>query len=176
MEKVKKFFTNKLAVAILSIALGVIFIVLRSGVISVGIMVLGIVLLIAAAFFFITFFTSKAQPKPKQNIIFGIISAIIGILLLVNPPFIGAFAFIVIGIILIIVGVLDLFEAFKSSGAGKGLSIVVAILLIVLGVIMFFNPIGFMDLITVFIGIALLVNGVVMMVASASQGPEASEG
>ena len=48
MDKVKKFFGNRLAVAILSIALGVVFIVLRSGVISVGIMVLGIVLLIAA--------------------------------------------------------------------------------------------------------------------------------
>ena len=176
MDKVKKFFGNKLAVAILSIALGVVFIVLRQDVISVGIVILGIVLLIAAVIFFITYFTSKMTPKPTQNIIFAIISAIIGILLLVNPPFIGAFAFIVIGIILIIVGVLDLIEAFKTSGPSKGLSIIAAILLIVLGIIMFFNPVAFMWLITVFIGIALLVNGVVMLVASASQGPTASEG
>ena len=176
MDKVKSFFGNKLAVAIISIALGVVFIVLREGVIDVGIMVLGIVLLIAAAFFFITFFTSKASPKPKQNIVFGIIALVIGILLIAEPEFIGGFAFVVIGIILVIVGALDLVEAFKISGTGKILSIIVAILLIVLGIIMFTNPVGSMQIITVLIGIALLVNGVVMLVASASQGPTASEG
>ena len=154
MDKVKKVFGNKLVVAILSIALGVIFIVLRGGVIDVGIMVIGIVLLVAAAFFIITYFTSKAENKPVQNIVFAIIAAAIGILLLVKPSFIAGLSLVVIGIILIIVGVLDLIESVKSSGTPRILSLIVAVLLIVLGIVMFFNPIGFLDIITVFIGIA----------------------
>ena len=176
MDKVKKVFGNKLVVAILSIALGVIFIVLRGGVIDVGIMVIGIVLLVAAAFFIITYFTSKVETKPVQNIVFAIIAAAIGILLLVKPSFIAGLSLVVIGIILIIVGVLDLIESVKSSGTPRILSLIVAVLLIVLGIVMFFNPIGFLDIITVFIGIALLVNGIVMLLANASQPPSVSEG
>ncbi len=176
MDKVKSFFGNKLVIAILSIALGVVFVVLRADVVTVGIVILGIVLLIAAAFFIITYFTSKASPKPTQNIIFGIIAAVIGILLLVNPPFITGLIPVVIGIILLIVGILDLIESFKTSGAGRGLSIIAALLLIVLGIIMLITQYAFVDVVTVFIGIALLVNGVVMLVANASQGPTASEG
>lgn len=91
--------TSQLISAIMTLVLGILFLILKNGVIGIGLTVLGIVLIVTAVLELV-----------RQNITSGIIKAVLGIAVLAIGWLLLDIALFVIGVVLMVYGVLELIK------------------------------------------------------------------
>ena len=149
--------------AVICIALGVVLLFWPDLSLRVLCMLLGAALLITGAGYIISYFARRGKLSALQfEIILGVILAILGLWLLLNPAtFISLLQF-VFGAILVIHGIVDLQAAFHLQGAGYNrwwAALILALLTAVLGVVIILNPFGSMAALTMLIGLSLIFDG-----------------
>ncbi|ASB49503.1 HdeD family acid-resistance protein [Alkalitalea saponilacus] len=101
----------------------------------------------------------------KRKLTEGIIAALLGILILVQPETAAALFVTIIGIWAILLGAIFIWSFYRISKAGFSgkLSLLFGILSFIMGLILIFNPFESSRMIVVFIGIYSLVYGISML-------------
>jgi len=174
-EKFRNFMRNKIVLAVASIVFGIILIVWQRSALDSLVRILGIIMVAVAAVFIIMF----AVQKEKKNslIIVGIILAIVGAFFLIKPDFIVKLFPFIMGLILVISGISDLVGALNlpKGASGKTGIVITSLVLAALGVVCMFQPGIIANILILFIGILLLVNGVFDLVVLAMQNSAKKE-
>lgn len=155
--------TSSIISALITIALGVVLLVWPDLSVRLLCMLLGAALLITGAGYIISYFARRSKLSAFQfEIILGIVLAILGLWLLLNPDtFITLLQFL-FGALLVIHGVVDLQATFHLQGAGYEkwwVALILALLTVVLGAVIIFNPFGSMAALLMLIGAALIFDG-----------------
>jgi len=144
-------------IGLVGIAAGVVVLLKPEDSLSTLAVIAGIFIL-ASGIFDIAISFSSRTPNRGMAAVMGVLSAVVGVLLVRHPIGGVLFVALLIGIWLIAVGVVRLVEAFDSDRRAWG--IVVALLEIAAGIIIVATPpIGFTTL-ALLTGIAFIVNGV----------------
>lgn len=147
--------------SILCIALGIIFIIMRGGVIDLLGSVLAVAMIVIGAVylgsFFLNFLTNGF------SVFLGIMILAVGIWFLLQPAVIVSLIPIVIGVLLLFHGiraVKEILEARKFGFGAWGAGLILAIVSIVCGLICVFDAFGVMEKAVILVGIILIFNGV----------------
>lgn len=145
----------------LCIALGIIFIIMRGGVINLLGSVLAVAMIVIGAVylgsFFLNFLTNGF------SVFLGIMILAVGIWFLLQPAVIVSLIPIVIGVLLLFHGIRalkEILEARKFGFRAWGAGLILAIVSIVCGLICVFDAFGVMEKAVILVGIILIFNGV----------------
>lgn len=143
------------------IALGIIFIIMRGGVINLLGSVLAVAMIVIGAVylgsFFLNFLTNGF------SVFLGIMILAVGIWFLLQPAVIVSLIPIVIGVLLLFHGIRalkEILEARKFGFRAWGAGLILAIVSIVCGLICVFDAFGVMEKAVILVGIILIFNGV----------------
>ena len=147
--------SNKLISAILTVVLGLLFIVMKGGVISIAMTVFGVALIVMGILDVL-----------KQNVVPGVVRAAIGVLVILLGWLLVKVAMIILGVVLIAYGVLQVLEILKEKGNKKS---VVEMLLqyaqpainIVIGICLLFG--NAVDWICIIAGVIFLIQGILAL-------------
>ena len=150
---------------LLLIALGIFMLLYPGDSLKIVCTVIGAVVAGMGVIKVITFFTNGAD-KPWIDLIVAVLQVIVGVLLITRSgSFISAFN-IIVGVVLLYGAITMLVGAIrmaKATGITFILSIVFAIVTGILAVIILANPVGFASFIEQLRGIALIIEGVEML-------------
>ena len=149
---------NKLISAILTILLGVLLIVKKADVISIGITVLGIALLVSAILDFV-----------RKKVVSGVIKIVLTILFVVLGWTLIEIALYILAAFLLIFGVLDIIgkitgKKLPKSLFGKIIAFVEPVISIAAGVCLLFAQGETLVWVFILTGIVLLVNGILALI------------
>ncbi|MDD2197992.1 MAG: DUF308 domain-containing protein [Bacteroidales bacterium] len=110
----------------------------------------------------------KLTPNWKARLAEGIISLILGIVIILNPESAAAFLMIIIGAWAAIIGLVFIgtFFARKTSQMIDVLNLTTGAISLVLGAIIMFNPFGSSRFVVILIGIYAIIYGILTMVFS----------
>ncbi|HPF83442.1 MAG TPA: DUF308 domain-containing protein [Bacilli bacterium] len=126
--------------------------------------IIGILILLFGASKIIRYIDTKDNGNMATfMLIVGIISAILGLVIILNPESFASLIYILIGIYICILGLSKLKQAldFKANNNKSWYSILIsAILLLVLAIIIVFNPFESLTLVIRIIGILFVLNSV----------------
>ena len=149
---------NKLVSAALTIALGVLFILLKGQVVSIAMTVLGVALIVLAVL------------DLTHNLITpAVVKAVVGVVVLVFGWAFISVALYIMGALLLIYGVLQVISAFRAAFFGKNilltvLSLVEPAICIFAGVCLFFNQGGAIAWVFTVSGVFLIIDGILALV------------
>ena len=146
--------TEKLIAALLTIALGVLFLVLKEDVVSIAMTVLGVALIVLGVLDLIA-----------KNIPLGVVKGVVGVLVIVFGWLLTKAVLYIVGGLLLIVGILGIFELCKRKVGFKGvdalLQYVKPIICIVIAILLFLNGLNWVFII---IGIVTVVEGGILLI------------
>lgn len=149
MAKKKLNIPNNLMMSVVMIALGILFTIMKGGVIGVAIWVLGIALIVAAVLDLLT-----------KDLTSCVVKAVIGVLVLVFGGLFADVAIYILAAVLLIYGILEVVNAFKSKQKGL-LKFVEPVLTVVVAILLFVNR---FDWLFIVIGIVFIVEGVIGLI------------
>jgi uncharacterized membrane protein HdeD (DUF308 family) len=126
---------------------------------------LGAVLLVMGAIRIIGYFVRKDTSTPfKFDLSLGICNAVIGLFILLKPDALIAIYGILAGIALMLDAAIKIQMAFDLKRMGYVMwyvTLIFALVMGVFGIILVFNPFTAADALAVFVGIALMLDGVI---------------
>ena len=140
---------NKKLTAILYILIGVLLCVFRAGLLGWAMTAIGVLLIVSAVLSFISL-----------NVIGGVISAVLAVLVIVGGWLFIDILLLIVGIVMLINGVR---EILALKGKKTALDYVRAALPIVFGLLLIFSKWAMMDWMFIIIGVLILVDGVLML-------------
>lgn len=150
--------------SVISVLLGLFFIIWPTQVQGIIAVVLGIVLLVLGIVWVVTFIKAPAWTFGNAFLLFsGAVFIAVGIWMIVNPLFFNKIIMSIIGILVAINGVMAMGQAFslKSVKYNKWwLSLIFAVATIILAILVICYPIVFGDLAVQIVGGILIYNGV----------------
>lgn len=127
---------------------------------------LEIILIIAGAFMFVyglLFIAASLTGGMNFGLVAGVVSVVIGILLMILPGLFSDVLMILLGIGLIIVGLITLLggsTSFSLSTGSKVVSAIIAVLMVVMGIYALLNTDDTADIVMIVIGIITMVSGI----------------
>lgn len=165
MEFFVKLKTNFLVDAIALIVLGAVLIFLPGASLTLLTKVIGGVVTAAGVLSIIGSLVSKNQNVLTKNssIGFGIVIAVVGIWIFINPHFFEAIIPVIAGVIMLFSGLMNLGESLSLARNHYGnwwFALILAILTVGAGAFLLFNPLKSMAYIVQIIGASFLYNGV----------------
>lgn len=165
----KKFLSNQIVLAVLSIIFGLVLIIGRSSAVAFLVQVLGWMLIIAGVVNVILYIARKYDRNPSQ-IATAVLLFIFGIFFVAWPNAVVSIFPIIMGLVLIFSSVTNIagIAGAPLHGGAWGFSLVMAILSLILGIVVLIHPIATANVLYLFIGITYLINGISdLMVISA---------
>lgn len=174
IEEVRAHSTWFLLIGIALIVIGVIAIGSAAEMTIVSVMFFGILLILAGLFEVIHGFARRAWSGFFINLLAGVLYAVAGIVMVVNPALAAVTLTLVIAIMLIVAGVFRLFIAFSTPLDHRGWLIFNGAISIVLGASIWDSwPLSGLWVIGLFIGIDMIFDGwtEVMLALSARSAP-----
>lgn len=124
--------------------------------------ILGVYLFLYGAFEIYEFLIRKANPLFKFNVFLGILSVILGVLVIINPFKLIKILTLILGIYLCFVAIFKAIDSYRLKKCGYDgwlILLVTSILLIIFGVFTAINPLASMDIIEV-AGIFIILSSV----------------
>ena len=161
VEFLKDLARNKLVVAIASIVFGLVLVVQQTAALDWLVSVLGKLLLVCAAVYAIMY--AVGSEKRRSNLILAVVLGLVGLLFAVNPRAIVNIFPTLMGIILVVNGLANFFHAYaivRPAGYSWTTPMVLSVAVAVLGLVMILAPGLIIDVLMLFMGIALIVNGI----------------
>ena len=157
--------TSQILIALASIVCGVLLVVFQSFAVELLIRIFGAVLIVTGII--IALLAFRKHPADRlPNYVGGITLIVIGLILLFAARFLVNLFPFVVGIVMIISGLGDLFMIFDGRPGPKLLHALTAVLVIILGLLVLFHPGFIADIIVMFMGIVLIVNGIVDIIVA----------
>ena len=98
--------------------------------------------------------------QPKLNsIVSGVASIVMGVVLWSNPTGVALMAVSIVGVVLLVLGAVSLFNYFRPGGEKTQLNLFIGIAELVFGAILWFMPGFFVNWIVVIVGVFIVVMG-----------------
>lgn len=150
--------SEKWIASILTILLGVMFIVMKSGVIGITMTVLGTVLIVLGLIDLL-----------QREIPTAVVKLVIGVLIIVFGWTIASAVIYIVAALVLIYGILLLYQLLKMRKKGSCLldtllGYAVPVLFIVIGLLLFFNQGGTLDWVFIVAGVFTVIDGGLMLI------------
>jgi len=177
MENIKKgmnqIFNISIVTSVIIFVLGIFLFIQPDTIIRIVSIVLGGIILIPGITSLIDYFKNKYQP----SLITGIVTVIIGLILIINTELVASILPFILGIYFIINGINRLQYALelKRQGINYTTSLVFSILIIICGILFIINPFGGALVITKVIGIFMITYSILDLTNSIIIKKEMSE-
>ena len=157
MEKIlKAFYKSSIITSVILLILGVLLIFESEATILSISYIIGGCLIAAGLTAIINFFRTKIKDSFSElNIVYGVVTSIAGLLIVMNPYVIGSFIPIVIGIGIIINSAMKLQYAFELKNIHNNMwktTMLISIISTLCGIILLFNPFAGAVILTKIIG------------------------
>ena len=153
-----------LAISVIMVILGICMIAQPGNSASLICIAIGIALLVVSAIMIIRFLSAEEKSLSMQIMLaIAVVIAIFGIFMLFRPKWILSLLNILLGVGILIDGIFKVIKALESKKNALGKWWVVLLLALItcgLGLLLIFNPFGGVELLMIFIGIILIVEGV----------------
>ena len=165
----KKILKNYAADAVLLIILGIILLIWPGQTLEVSCRIIGTALLLIGAVKIAQYFLDKnGDGRSLPDLLVGIVLALLGLWLIVNPAFFIGIVPYVTAVVIAYGAVISLVNAIrkkKENAPGSTAAIILAAVTLLLAVVVMLHPQVFSRIIVQLIGISLLVEGVTLIVA-----------
>ena len=148
--------SNKLLSAVLTIALGILFIILKSDVVSIAMTLLGVALIISGV---IDLLHKLIAP--------GIVKAVIGVAVIVFGWTLMSIAIYIMAALILAFGVVQLVQAIKekqNNTMKKLLSFIEPALMVIVACCLLFNQGGTIAWVFIVAGVVLIIEGVIALI------------
>lgn len=163
MEFIKKLSMNAVITAILTVVVGIVFIVNPSGSTDFIVMLLGVILLIAGIFDLIMYLKNAGNPFVTRNeLLTGVLKLILAVFILRKPDSIVTLISFMFSIYVIIDGLKGLSNAVtlgRIKAGGWIVNLILSIAIIIAGAVLLFNPMEAVGTAATIMGIILVVDG-----------------
>lgn len=147
---------TNLMIALMSILLGLLFIILKGNIISVALTIIGIVVIIMAIIDFC-----------NKETVHGIIKAVLGVCILIFGWMFVDLALYIVAAVLLIQGLIEIVNAIRCKNSiasvQKIIYFIKPVICIVAGLCLLFNQGATIDWIFILVGVLLAVNGVLSL-------------
>lgn len=171
MEKLmKKFFRSSLITSLFLIALGLLLIFQSDAVIySISYIIGGILIAIGVLAIIKFIQNTNNEQKAELDIVYGIVSVILGIVVIKNPQAIASIIPAILGISIVISSATKLQYAFELKANGNNLwktTMVISIISTLCGIVLLFNPFKALSSFTKVVGIFIVIYAVLDMIST----------
>lgn len=146
---------DSIIIALMSIAIGVLFIIFKGGIIGIAMTVLGVLLIVNGIIHLVA----------DTDKLYGIILICVGALIIIGGWLIATIVLYIIAVLFIIYGVLTIY-AFVKAGHASLINLISPILMVVAGILLFLNQKGTVDWVFIVEGIILVIEGAINLVAA----------
>lgn len=164
MKLLKKLKTNVVISAALCILLGIVLVIWPGLSMQIVCTAIGAVLLIGGGVRLAAYFTAKdGSVYSQMNLITGIILAVVGIWILLQPDKVLAIIPIIVGIVIALHGINNLQQAFTLCKEGYDkwwVALILGLLTVGFGVLLICKPFAALDTAVMLIGAFLIYDGV----------------
>ena len=160
VEFLRNIAQNKMVVAVASILFGLVLVVEQTAALDWLVSVLGAFLLGAAAVYGIMY--AVGSEKKRGYVAFAVILGLVGLFVAVNPRAIVNIFPTLVGIVLLVNGLASFLHSYaivRPTGYGWTTPMVLSVAVAALGLVMILAPGLIIDVLMLFMGIALVVNG-----------------
>ncbi|MGN1023095.1 MAG: HdeD family acid-resistance protein [Lachnospiraceae bacterium] len=155
---------TKVVSSLLFIVIGLVLIIWRDPALTVICTILGALLCAAGVVGIVMYFVTKERSFASTAILaIGVVAAVVGLYLALNPAVLMAIVPAVVGILIVISGIINLSESVtikKENGDGFVLSLILSLITVALGVLIILKPSILNNIILVLMGISLVYDGV----------------
>lgn len=165
VEFLRNIAQNKVVVAVASILFGLVLVVEQTAALDWLVSVLGAFLLGAAAVYGIMY--AAGSEKKRGYVAFAVVLGLVGLFVAVNPRAIVNIFPTLVGIVLLVNGVANFLHSYaivRPAGYSWTAPMVLSVAVAVLGLVMILAPGLIIDILMLFMGIALVVNGVLDLI------------
>lgn len=171
MEKLmKKFFRSSIITSLFLIALGLLLIFQSDAVIySISYIIGGILIAIGVLAIIKFIQNTNNEQKAELDIVYGIVSVILGIVVIKNPQAIASVIPAILGISIVISSATKLQYAFELKANGNNLwktTMVISIISTLCGIVLLFNPFKALSSFTKVVGIFIVIYAVLDMIST----------
>ena len=173
MNKVSNVLKNYIADSIILITLGLVMLIWPQWSLKIIFTWGGIGLIIMGVVKEVIYFTKKDKEERRvTDLLVGLLLIIIGIFAIVKAEFLSLHFPIVAAILVAYGAIVMIVRAVKLKDGDKNkfvLSLVLGIVTLVLAVVIFSEPVIFADLITQFAGVAMIIEGIALLIVMAQK-------
>lgn len=166
----KKFFRSSIITSLILIGLGMLLIFQSEAtIISIAYVIGGILIAIGVLAVIKFVKNTNNELKSELDIVYGIVSVILGIIVIKNPEAIASVIPVIIGISIIISSATKLQYAFELKANGNGLwktTMVISIISTLCGITLLFNPFKALAYFTKMVGIFIVIYAVLDMIST----------
>ncbi len=151
--------TNKYISAVVMMAIGLLLIILKGGIINILLTALGVALIVMGIL----------DAVQRKDVVRCVIKCVIGAVIILGGWLFVAVMLYILGALLVIVGVLWIIKLVQRHTKGVNLigtitAYLVPALYILIGVCLFFNQSAFVDVVFIIVGVIVLVDGIIQLV------------
>lgn len=155
---------TKVITSLLFILVGVVLIIWRDPALTVICTIIGALLCAAGVVGIVMYFVTKERGIAGTAIlVIGVVAAVVGFYLALNPEVLMTIVPAVVGILILISGILNLSETItikKEKGESALLSLILSLITIALGILIILKPSALNSVILVLMGFSLIYDGV----------------
>lgn len=171
MDKLmKKFFRSSLITSLFLIALGTLLILQSEVTIITIAYVVGSVIIALGVLSGIKFFSNLSKEKKSElDLVYGIISVILGIIIIENPQGVASIMPIILGVSIIISSATKLQYAFELRANNNNLwktTMLLSIISTICGLVLLFNPFKAISYFTKIVGAFIIIYAVLDMIST----------
>lgn len=164
MKLLKKLKTNVVISAALCILLGIVLVAWPDLSMKIVCTAIGAVLLIGGGVRLAVYFTARdGSVYAQMNLIMGIVLAVVGVWILLQPDKVLAIIPIIVGIVIVLHGVNNLQQAvtlYKEKYDKWWVALILGLLTVGFGVLLICKPFAALDTVVMLIGICLIFDGI----------------
>lgn len=151
--------TNKYISAVVMMAIGLLLIILKGGIINILLTALGVALIVMGIL----------DAVQRKDVTRCVIKCVIGAVIILGGWLFVAVMLYILGALLVIVGVLWIIKLVQRHTKGANLigtitAYLVPALYILIGVCLFFYQSAFVDVVFIIVGVIVLVDGIIQLV------------
>jgi uncharacterized membrane protein HdeD (DUF308 family) len=169
LEKIMKdFFRSSLLTSTILIILGILLLFASEATITIVVYVIGALVIAIGATGLIRFFTNNIY-KSSLDLAYGIVSIVLGVIIIKNPNAVASIFPIILGIAIIISSATKMQYAFQLKDNKNDLwkkTMVISILSTICGIVLLFNPFKSAVALTMIVGIFIIVYGVLDIIST----------
>lgn len=171
MDKLmKKFFRSSLITSLFLIALGILLIFQSEVTIITIAYVVGSVIIALGVLSGIKFFSNLSKEKKSElDLVYGIISVVLGIVIIDNPEGVASIMPIILGVSIIISSATKLQYAFELKANNNNLwktTMLLSIISTICGLVLLFNPFKAISYFTKLVGVLIIIYAVLDMIST----------
>ncbi len=154
----KSIIANKLIVALLSIALGIILLIMQGGALMTAVKVISFLFMIAGIVYIVLYLMKKN--RSNTTLACALIVLLLGLLFFVRPDIIVNILPVILGVYLIVEGLTNVLAALQHKKNRSFLvGLVLGVLTVLVGFFLIFRAGTVMNIVAIVAGISLIVNG-----------------